>query len=510
MYSKRKTQYFEIDALIAIALLIAGLIYVKSLSVGQVKSEQNEEYSRECIKLLTTLKVNDLDPDTRNMLANSLLGRYTHDNFTLAKQIAIYLIEGNRSLAENVTRIVLDSLIPFDYGYGIWIRDKSNESVIYNRSLPREEQDIAIARTMITGLQQDKPIIGKLARLYLSRSMNRLKEYMFFGGFVGQGDISFKIELPPGADVTDVYFEGFIGEDVNVSVNDSYCDNINKTGKIEDITQKSLNCIELFKEGMNKVIFSFQSPEISNQYIGGGFFEVVYSVEEIPIKADNKTRKKLPGIKGLINIYDSLFFDGNVSDFKIELSFNKTVMGDLVFVLGNETLFSISENGEYDITLNQSNISSDVLEKENVPFRFGYPAIVAAADIVWITDRSESMWTAQDLVNVWQEEKYFGYYQEIPEFAFYYSAPLYFSARGWSTFPGWGNWDSVAYSSGSELCINLSDNSGISDAYFNFSLGGNLENYTIRLDYNFIECPRAAACPGPGNGVRRNPRRRLR
>ena len=46
---KRKSQYFEIDALIAMGILIIGIIYVRSLTIENPKADQNAQYSEQSV-----------------------------------------------------------------------------------------------------------------------------------------------------------------------------------------------------------------------------------------------------------------------------------------------------------------------------------------------------------------------------------------------------------------------------------------------------------------------------
>lgn len=392
---KRKGQFFEMDAIVAISLLIVGLIYVRNLEMFQPTIDQNKDFSRESIRLFRTLKVANLNESVIIELEQSHLGIYTNRNFSIAKQIGIYFFMNNKTLAANLTNLILDSLIPLNYGYSVVIQSEGNESLITNRSWPGEYDNMAVTRTMITGLQQTKPLIGKLARLYLGNVRSNLREYVFFGGYIGQGDISFKVNLPADLkDVSEVNFEGYVGANMDVSVNSQPCGQISKTsGGKDKITQKSLTCPGDFAGGINDIDFEFVESAAYDQYIGGGFLEVVYTTSDTyGNPKGNKTY--LPEIKGKINIFDSLFFDGSLipESLKINLSFNKTDNFPTVFNFGNETLFETDIIGEHHVLLNESDFSTNILneiDNKNVPFRFGTLEIIKGmSDVVWMTDRS--------------------------------------------------------------------------------------------------------------------------
>ncbi len=392
---KKKGQFFEVDALIAIGILVIGLAYIRSLSVDAPQITRNEGYSEESAKLLRTLTVGDLDPDVIENLTTSDLGYLTELNFTVAKQIAIYHFEDYPGLASNLTRVILDSLIPSDFGYQVRVRSGDSSQVVYQRGDPSGKGDFAVSRTMITGLQQTKPVIGRFVRLYLANAKNTLKRYEFFGGYVGQGNMTFTMDLPPTSFVEEVYFEGSAGEDIAVHVNGVQCGTITKSADEESITEVVLPCENEFGIGENNISFRFLSDDLTNHSIGGGFFEVSYNTEE-PVPESN--RRYFPEIDGRINIYDSVFFDGNVSEdtFKINLSFVKSDDSLLEFTFGNETLMQVSSPQTYNLVYTEENFSSDVYlndsSNQNIPIRFGPPIIGRGnGDIVWITDLSNSM-----------------------------------------------------------------------------------------------------------------------
>ena len=406
LYSKkrRKSQFFEIDAMIAIAVLIAGIIYVKNIDVTQPEIGQGRVYSEESIKLLRTMRIMDLDESVIAMLEDSGMAKYTNRNFTLAKQISIYFIKGDKSLAENLTKTIFDDLIPLNYGYSIVMMSDGIESLIYNRSWPRNDQNIAVAKTMITGLQQTKPIIGKIARLYLGNLKNTLSRYNFFGGYVGQGNITFNINIPADSEIKSTYFEGVLGSNASIYINGEYCDMINGTnlsdsGSLDDITMVYLKdeCNNKIIEGDNEIRFHFETCLIQERYIGGGFFRVNYETDKLVSSAQDYETKYLPGIDGLINLYDSFFVDGTLENLSMYIHLNKSTNILLFVNIGSEKVYDFEAGGEYNVSLTDS-VLRDLLNYSSisnmtVPIRVGLEERNGSgiADIVLITDRSGSM-----------------------------------------------------------------------------------------------------------------------
>ncbi|MBR9700153.1 hypothetical protein GOV09_06865, partial [Candidatus Woesearchaeota archaeon] len=84
MFSRRKGQYFEIDALIAIAILVSGLIYVKTINIEPGSFDRTQMYDRNAIKLLRTKQVGDLPINYIIALENGSLAAFTDRDFSIA------------------------------------------------------------------------------------------------------------------------------------------------------------------------------------------------------------------------------------------------------------------------------------------------------------------------------------------------------------------------------------------------------------------------------------------
>ena len=150
---KKRGQYFEIDAIIAIAILIVGFIYVKSLQTTQPNLDQNREYSQSCVNILRDQKVRTLETPMKNYLIASNLSDYTNDNNSVSQQIAVYYIMGNKTLAANLTEYILDDLIPPTSGYEIILKNP-NEYLVYRRDGPQYIKQLSVGRTLISGIQE--------------------------------------------------------------------------------------------------------------------------------------------------------------------------------------------------------------------------------------------------------------------------------------------------------------------------------------------------------------------
>jgi hypothetical protein len=158
-HRNKKSQFFEIDAIIAIGILIAGLIYLKQLTSEQPIKEDINKYSEESAKLLKTMKVNDLNVDNITAIKANCKEEFVDINSSLSKQIALcYFLEqgADKPTAKAIVISSLDKFIPNEYGYKVVLRSPDENATIYQSQKP-ETDDLAVARTMVTDLLQVDP-----------------------------------------------------------------------------------------------------------------------------------------------------------------------------------------------------------------------------------------------------------------------------------------------------------------------------------------------------------------
>ena len=163
MFCRKKGQYFEVDALIALTLLISGLIYVRNIDIQKIPMKFHSQYSQQIINLLTTVKVADLDKEYINLILSSNLTDYINDNNSIAKQAIIFMMKGNKSLAMNITSGLINPFIPQNFQYALWLKYNGIE-LIYNSSEIDYESDISVSKTLITGIEEDNNEIDILAQ----------------------------------------------------------------------------------------------------------------------------------------------------------------------------------------------------------------------------------------------------------------------------------------------------------------------------------------------------------
>ena len=96
---KRRAQFFEIDAIIAIGLLFIGLMYVRSLTAESNEIVQSQHFSDDSVELFRTMTVSELKDISPALLTSIESGvitaPFTNRTFSLGKQVAMYYFQAD-------------------------------------------------------------------------------------------------------------------------------------------------------------------------------------------------------------------------------------------------------------------------------------------------------------------------------------------------------------------------------------------------------------------------------
>ncbi|MEA1925283.1 MAG: hypothetical protein U9M95_05375, partial [Candidatus Altiarchaeota archaeon] len=318
------------------------------------------------------------------------------------------------SNASNISRRYLENMIPYHMGYKLLIegQDVCNSSWNPNRTAEIEKDSETHATRLLVGYGENATVVGKTARAALTKIKEKItSEYIYFGGFVGEGNLSQVLFLPSDASVQSAYIEMNAGDAFDLYINGAQCGGtFNPVGGGMDASIKDGNgnissCAPLINnKGSNPNTFElrFTGSNISYQYTGGGFIEVTYNTSEM--NTDEETgsmRFYLPGINGIINYYSSFYVPGWVTSINTNISFinNYTTF----FTIGDKTVFRLNGtnmsreiyNSSADL-LGSGLFSHSELSEETVPIRVGtgdisYETLGGYGDVILTTDLSGSM-----------------------------------------------------------------------------------------------------------------------
>ncbi|RMD67488.1 VWA domain-containing protein, partial [Candidatus Pacearchaeota archaeon] len=133
----------------------------------------------------------------------------------------------------------------------------------------------------------------------------------------------------------------------------------------------------------------------TNIHVAGGFIKINYIGG---VEFANFTRYSFPGVKGAINVYDGMYIPGQLNSMDILLHLDSDE--DVFLNIGNVTVYNGTTNGEENITISNSLLSSlldyNSLSSETVPIRIGlinasFQSLTQNADVFSVTDLSGSM-----------------------------------------------------------------------------------------------------------------------
>jgi len=330
------------------------------------------------------------------------------------------LSKGNRSSiywknATNISKKYLEKILPRNVGYKLLIEGQEicNSSWNPNRSNENTKEIETHADRLLVGYGANVTILGKTARAALTNIKEKItSEYAYFGGFVGQGNISRELFLPSDANVLSAYIEVNAGSDFDLFINGAFCKTFSPTGEameanVKDNTGNITSCRNLINNrGSIPNIFEirFRDNNISKQYIGGGFIEVTYNTTEMDTDVETGyMRFYFPKIHGIINYYSSLYVPGWVNTMDINVSFINNFTTFLT--IGDKTVFRVNGSSSIQNVYNSSAqlidsgfFAQSELSEKTIPIRLGTEGLqyvvtttTGNADVVLITDVSGSM-----------------------------------------------------------------------------------------------------------------------
>jgi len=414
---------FSLEAIMAISLLIIFAIVISF--IGTTSFIQHQTYERfhyssqDAVELLTKTKVSyvvDKFPAIKDLKERGILRDEDLDK-SLLDVIGSLWVNGSVQEARNITESILNLTIPENLGYEVSMDGTS----IAKRDKPVKSL-LSVSKTTVSGYAIGKPVEGYTARAYLEKILGKnTASYFYFGGFVGQGNLTAIIrDIPLDASISSIYIEGSFGSNFTLYINKSFCGIFNKSSTgyfaVDSFLITDGNCLNKINKGYGNETafdFNFTSSDINLKFIGGGYIKVTYDTTEFAPPRSNVYRYYFPGIYGLINLYDSFYLPGTLNEtlgMRVHLHYysNLTAGGvgiPMFLNIGGIEVNRTNATGEQIIDLSFENISEKFGGKDNlirnvsnrtVPIRFGSEEFQAyegmgIADVVLITDLSGSM-----------------------------------------------------------------------------------------------------------------------
>ncbi len=385
--NKCKGQFFTIDALIALMIIMITII---TISPVLKQPRQEPTITSDILSSLDTLTIGEFDSAYAQQLIAE--GKIMDTSKSLLEQIGEFYVT-NITIAKALAEDALSTISPNE-NIGIWYGD----TLLASKNITPFEtaENIFTDRQTISGIGGNSSVTGFSTRASLASSSQT--DYTYFGGYVGEGNIT-----------TDITYQGAIqSANLELVINNDFEIFVNGTsigtfqGSPDDFTPVTYNLsIAGFSSGQNVLEIKGTSLHIT-----GGFIKITYDSD---VSYTEPTRYYFPGIKGLINLYDSFYVPGNLTGLTISLHFNNTI--NTFLSLGKTQVFNGTSNTTSPIIISNATLFSLLnysnLSEKTIPLRFGmenmeyYTNNSKDIDVFSATDISGSMAAGCSSPNWW-------------------------------------------------------------------------------------------------------------
>lgn len=421
-FSRKRTGFIlSLDAIVAVMILLTLSFFMLSLTFifpsAELRYHRFYYVGKDMLNVVEQMKMSSVENFTivqdyrnRGILIEEDM------NKTFLDIVGSFWSHPNSSYdiyAQNLTGEILNSLFPQKISYQVLL----GNDVIYEQNVT-DKNYVARLSTIVSGYAHGKPASGYMARVYITKLNKLSSEFAYFGGYIGEGNITRIATLPDFDDVEEVYMELNVGSNFTLHMNGNDCGDYARTitGTDNMTVDRWIVCNDSYNpsrcsnlvEGNNVLTLNFTEPE--NSYIGGGYIKIKYdsselvSIDEESLGQNASQRYYFPGIDGIINLYSSFYVPGSLQSMDVYLDYtsNYTVF----LTVGNATVFESSDPSHRHVNITDQAIENNLslwgldysaLSNKTVPIRFGLRNITyllygrIGADTFSVTDVSGSM-----------------------------------------------------------------------------------------------------------------------
>ncbi len=409
---KKKGFFFTLDAFFAAALLVTGMILLSKFTFQEVNTEQIDLLSKDVLVAFSELKVGYINNSwIKNEINTSGI---TDVNNSVLEQIGEYWATGESAKAEYLAQLMSANLIPSKYGFSL----VADGTTIYTRSIPKT-RDLVSAQRMISGIAEGSPIEGSSSSAYLRKIRSKtFSSYAYFGGFVGQGNITIFIDdLPTDISensITDIILELDTDSSFYFEINNFVCNYSNITTYFTSLAQNMspdvwniTHCKNLITSGKNYFEINFLGG-LNESYVAGGYIKIDYKTNQtITNDTFDSDKYYFPEINGIINLFDSFYVPGTLNQMGIYLNYfinrSNATNATVYFSIGNDLIYTDSNTTNVSTFLSNAYLSTKLnyseIDLTTVPLRVGLSNMSGQviltsgepADTILVTDVSGSM-----------------------------------------------------------------------------------------------------------------------
>jgi len=376
--NNKRGWFFSIDALIALSLIVLVLaVFYPFVDVQQKQSEVHYDL----IKVLSAL-----DPE--------------NDGSSVLEETARLYWEDTSNLqpARDYIDVVIGELDFGNENVGIWINNQLVWPSDAEISDYGEASRVESARQMVFGLREGENAVGYSAFASLGSLLRQ--DYHYFGGYVGDGDITLRVEYNGVIEPTAELEAAVSSEtgDFDVWVNNNFADTYEIIG--DDFTPgiysiPTTGATWGFQSGTNTVELRGE-----NLHAAGGFLKITYDTN---VQYEQPEKYYFPGIDGAVNIYDGFYVPGELTSLNVLLHMNSNAdvflnLGDVNIYEGNtggvDQMISI-DGGSIFTDLQEEGLTFADLSEETVPLRLGLVGVDyeldVAVDLISVYESTSTM-----------------------------------------------------------------------------------------------------------------------
>ncbi|MEK6917712.1 MAG: LamG-like jellyroll fold domain-containing protein [Nanoarchaeota archaeon] len=386
LIKNRKGYFFSADAFIALLLILGVVLFIKPV---QKNTHFESNIDADLINVLSDLKIGDIN----NVYVKQLIasGNITNINQSVLDQIGEFYAQSS-PLAGLLAQNILDNL-SIQENIALYL---DNQLIASKSSVPYSNASkIFTSRQIISGINNASgAATGYSSKAYLSSKS--FTEYSYFGGYIGDGNLSSTIYRDASQGILGVSMEGAFSGNFSVSINNNFISYYTPTSNVPfkiDLTPfiSYLNDPAIFYNNI-----TFRSSNGSNLYIAGGYIKTVYD-KSFPLPG---SINYIPGVKGLINIYSSFYIPGALSALNVYLKYNSSY--DVFMTIGNKEIYRGNSSGSPTTVFIDNSVLSTLLNytnlsKKTIPFRIGLDNVsytnnqTTNVDAISVSDLSGSM-----------------------------------------------------------------------------------------------------------------------
>ena len=381
----KKGIIFSLEAIFAVSFFMSIFAFLLILNIENISPYKRFErlnlLAKDSLEVISKTKVKDV-LDSSSILKEQLDAGKIKEDDTIIEAIGTFWAQGDTNIARNIAKEIFSKIVPNQIKYKLSI---DGIDLYSSGILSSETSEVSQSSKIVSGFQPGKLSKGFSARAFLEKIKSKtFSSYSYFGGFVGQGNITFFInDISSDAIIRDFYIEASFGSNFSLYVNNFHCGIFNKTASgafpVDSWTINDKKCLDEIKTGnQNKFNINFTDTNITYQFIGGGYAKVTYDTNQLSSNIPTNIKNGLPGINGIINLYDSFYVPGKLKTMNISLNFSSY---EKIFVnVGNKTIYFGNESVVITNDTLSTLLNYGKLSQQTVPFRIGHFQLNASGE----------------------------------------------------------------------------------------------------------------------------------